>query len=365
MPELLIYLLKANLAITLFYVGYRLLLHKLTFYNLNRFYLLFALVFSFVYPLPGAAEWFQRSERGLPDELVYIIPDWQRIPADNLSWSSWIIGLIGLGAAWFTVRFFMRLLSLWGVHRRSAPAMWQWFSYRQVSGNIPPFSFWRNIYVNVHNHEEGELQEIFKHEKIHVDGLHTFDMLLVELCCTVSWFNPAMWLLRYAVRENLEFITDRCVLQTGVDKKAYQYSLLVMGRRLSKYPEVANGFNFNSLKKRIAMMNTGSSSRLQLSKYVVVIPAITVSVLIFTATSAYEHATDTFKVSAVQDGVKEEPLYIIDGKEGSPEEMRKLAPDDIQAINVWKGESSLQKYGAKGKNGVVEIATKKGGESGN
>ena len=53
------------------------------------------------------------------------------------------------------------------------------------------------------------------------------------------------------------------------------------------------------------------------------------------------------------------PLYIIDGKESSKAEMKKLSPKDIATIDVSKGKSAVKKYGKKAKNGVVEIVTKK------
>lgn len=48
-----------------------------------------------------------------------------------------------------------------------------------------------------------------------------------------------------------------------------------------------------------------------------------------------------------------EPLYIIDGKE--VEGFVDMDPDFIVSINVLKGDSAIEKYGNKGKNGVIEI----------
>ena len=55
----------------------------------------------------------------------------------------------------------------------------------------------------------------------------------------------------------------------------------------------------------------------------------------------------------------EKPIFIIDGKESTEENMKKLAPSDIESINVIKGEKALEEYGEKGKNGVIQITTKK------
>ena len=56
---------------------------------------------------------------------------------------------------------------------------------------------------------------------------------------------------------------------------------------------------------------------------------------------------------------KEKPLFIIDGKESSKKEVKKLNSKNIATIDVSKGEAARKKYGKKGENGVVEIITKK------
>jgi TonB family protein len=54
------------------------------------------------------------------------------------------------------------------------------------------------------------------------------------------------------------------------------------------------------------------------------------------------------------------PLFIVDGKEFDKSAAGELKPDDIKTVNVLKGEKATDKYGDKGKNGVVEIILKKG-----
>ena len=58
------------------------------------------------------------------------------------------------------------------------------------------------------------------------------------------------------------------------------------------------------------------------------------------------------------DGEKD-PLLIIDGKEAKNKKVEDLDPDTIESVSVLKGASAEKKYGDKGKNGVVEIITKK------
>lgn len=65
----------------------------------------------------------------------------------------------------------------------------------------------------------------------------------------------------------------------------------------------------------------------------------------------------TFKEGA---DVQANPLFILDGKEISKDEMSKISPASIESIDVLKDKSAMNKYGGKGKNGVVEITLKPG-----
>ncbi|WP_257669021.1 M56 family metallopeptidase [Parapedobacter tibetensis] len=425
MPDIMVYLLKANLSIILFYLGYRFLLRKLTFYNLNRFYLLFALVFSASYPLLDVASWIAKRKVVLPHEVDYLIVDWQPVPTETFSLWSWILTLVAMGSSWLMIRLLIRLVSLWQAHRASRPATWRQFRYRQIFGAILPFSFWRNIYLNAYRHDEKELAEIFTHEQVHVHGLHTLDVLLAELSSICCWFNPGVWLIRHAIQENLEFITDKRVLQEGVDKKNYQYSLLRIGQYAAKNPVLATNFSFRSLKRRIMMMNKKKSSKLNLGRYMLTAPVIAVFVLVFTITKAYERADHTVPESilleeesevpsstleqgdvvakqqerqthgvdpAPIDGDKlvdktnegvvadtsrkdtakinlrgdRQPLYILDGKPLEPGfDLKSLNPKNIERVDVFKDSSATTGYGAKGINGVVVITTKTANKEGN
>ncbi|MDZ4064299.1 MAG: TonB-dependent receptor plug domain-containing protein, partial [Coriobacteriia bacterium] len=54
------------------------------------------------------------------------------------------------------------------------------------------------------------------------------------------------------------------------------------------------------------------------------------------------------------------PIYVIDGeimKEG--DDINKIKPENIASITVLKDKSAVEKYGEKGKNGVIEVTLKK------
>lgn len=53
------------------------------------------------------------------------------------------------------------------------------------------------------------------------------------------------------------------------------------------------------------------------------------------------------------------PVYYLDGVRISENEMNSISPNDIESINVLKGDQAKKKYPGDGKNGVVVITTKK------
>jgi hypothetical protein len=67
--------------------------------------------------------------------------------------------------------------------------------------------------------------------------------------------------------------------------------------------------------------------------------------------------TDKNMVFISEDG--EKPLLYIDGKEASDKTMKDIKPETIEKMEVYKGPKAVEKYGEKGKNGVIMITTKK------
>ena len=54
------------------------------------------------------------------------------------------------------------------------------------------------------------------------------------------------------------------------------------------------------------------------------------------------------------------PLVVLDGVvQKADYDLKKVDPDNIQVVNVLKGQKATEKYGTKGASGVVEITTKK------
>lgn len=61
-------------------------------------------------------------------------------------------------------------------------------------------------------------------------------------------------------------------------------------------------------------------------------------------------------------GYKKDPLILIDGIEVSSTELARLQPDDIESFSILKDAAATSLYGARGANGVIQVATKEGQE---
>ncbi|TSD67153.1 M56 family metallopeptidase [Inquilinus sp. KBS0705] len=290
MPALFVFLFKVNIALLLFCAGYYLVLRHLTFYTLNRVYLVTAIIFSTLYPnidLTGFAQKHVAIAKPVQTVAIY----WQA-PAQTLikplahpNYWYWASVVFWAGAALLGIRLLVQLFSLYKLYRGSKPGTVNNHQVRLINGEAAPFSFWRSIYVNPANHTPTDLEAILQHEQVHVNGLHTVDILLAELSSIFYWFNPGIWLMKKAVRENIEFITDRKILNKGFDTKTYQYSLVNVSFN-SNTPGIVNHFNISTIKKRIIMMNAKRSSRFTLTRYVFVVPAVVALLLVFTLTKA-------------------------------------------------------------------------------
>jgi bla regulator protein blaR1 len=287
MPEFFTFLLKVNIALVLFCMGYYVVLGKLTFYTLNRAYLITAILFSSVYPFIDLSVLAQQHQDIVaPVQNVVII--W-KAPAEQFvkqaAYWNWLEIAFWTGVAVFAARLLFQMVSLYRIYAKSTVKEINGQTVRVVKGDISPFSFWKSIYVNPDKLSTTDLKNVLAHEQVHVDEWHTLDILLTEISVIFYWFNPGIWMMKRAVRENIEFITDRKILQKGMDSKVYQYSLLNITFN-QPAPAITSNFNFSTLKKRIQMMNAKRSSKITLTRYAFLVPVVVVCLFTFSLSKA-------------------------------------------------------------------------------
>ncbi|GAB3587503.1 M56 family metallopeptidase [Hymenobacter daeguensis] len=355
MHAILLYLLKANAVLLLFAAVYFGLLRRLTFFTLNRAYLLFALLFAAVYPaLPVPALLPAEATPAIFFPVVGNPGAAAALPAAAAPAADWAavgVALYGAGAAVWLGRLLLQLLSLARLRRASRPAVVQGLPVRVLPGDISPFSFGSTIYLNPAQHPGPELAAVLRHEQVHVRQWHTVDVLLAQLMQAVAWCNPAAWLLRRALLDNLEYLADHAVLETGlVDRRAYQYSLLRLSHSASGLSLVSH-FTFPTLKNRVLMMNSPASATVRLGRYLVVLPLLL-------GTLALNAQADPSGAHSARLALTGNPVYYVDGKLTGADWSEKIKPDEIASVNVLKAEQARRLFGGEAAGGAVIITTK-------
>ena len=186
----------------------------------------------------------------------------------------WLFYCYLFGVVLFGARFLLQLTVLL-YQSYSRPVIKDGrFRIVEISGNRAPCSFGNTIFINPEKYDWETYNQILIHEKIHVSGHHTLDILLAEVALVIQWFNPFAWLYRREVENNLEFLTDANVLlDQAIERSAYQLSLLRVSAPHLPF-SITNNYNQSLLKRRIVMMNSQRSSLSTVWKYFFLLPLL-------------------------------------------------------------------------------------------
>ncbi|MEZ4722092.1 MAG: M56 family metallopeptidase [Flavobacteriales bacterium] len=259
------YLIEANIAFSIFFLAYVVLLRQLTHFSWNRLYLLLSLLISALIPcisipVESSTEFFPSvllpavyvnhvyTEIGIQISLMSII-----------YWTGVVVGLL-----WLLVSA-IRILRL---SRNSVEQEHISNTYLASEGNHA-FSFFNSILIG--NRINAELRDmILNHESIHQRQMHSVDVIVYALARVFFWFNPLVHWAALEVSTNHEYLADEHSLKTfGTD---YQYSLLNQALDTRVFA-LSNSFYKKSLiKNRIIMMNTKRSSGWSKTVYSLMIP---------------------------------------------------------------------------------------------
>jgi len=309
---MIVYIVSVALILFACLVFYQVLLHKETFFRLNRFMLLACLVLAFALPLIHVPQQWSFRKAGtvlnpasfLPAETVTGQPvpihsdtpsaiqkndsvQTQKSIFRDLSFIDVLVWVYWIGVAIFGVNFIVQLLTL--IYRSYSLPFIQDGRFRivELSGDQAPCSFANSIFINPEKYEWETYSQILLHEKIHIEQGHSYDIVLAEVALIFQWFNPFAWLYRKAVEDNLEFLTDNELLaHKEVDPGSYQLSLVKVSA--PHFPvSLTTNYNQSILKKRLIMMNAKKSNLNTTWKYLFILPVLIVCVCFLNEPSAY------------------------------------------------------------------------------
>lgn len=265
------YLIQCNLYLVLFYVFYWLLLRKETFNQYNRLYLVLSGLAALLIPLWN----------------LEIIQAWFITSKTTQLLQSLSLGTVTLrneGAApVFDWQQALQIVYAVGCALAGAKLIWNiWSLYHYMEHADKPtkaFTFLGNIVVSEHVAAD---DIIYKHEQVHAEQYHSFDILFFEIMGIFFWFNPVIYAYKAAIKNVHEFIADE-LASTMLGSK-YQYAQLLFSEQFQTHPSVlvSNFFSKATLKQRIIMLNKEKSKKVAVLKYGLTAPLF-VAMLVFTA----------------------------------------------------------------------------------
>ena len=297
MSALLLYSIKSAIVLTLLYLPYMLMLRRESFFRFNRLMLLSILLLSLVLPLCNIsalsldhqpvvqAAQLQMLELGIP---IHVLPEVQVLADGATSYETsrfsvfllvsliYIIGMVAL-----------LLMRLWQIGRLQfglkQGVLWhndeQGVRIYCHSGDVTPFSWMKNIVINEKDYDEAG-REIVLHEMGHIQGHHSWDVVLLTLVQMLQWWNPLCYVLGISLRDVHEYEADNFVLEHGVSAQGYQLLLIRKAVGSGSYA-FANSFNHSLTKKRITMMKKSKSNPWMRSKALYVIPVAALALSAF------------------------------------------------------------------------------------
>ena len=148
------------------------------------------------------------------------------------------------------------------LHRHNSVAPFAWCGYIMM-----PRRDW---------YEFGQM--IVRHEKAHIECRHWIDLLFMQAAIIITWYCPAIWLLRNELHTLHEYEADSRVLASGIKREEYQIFLIkkTVGAR---FATLSNCLNHSSLKKRITMMLSSKPTGKARVRAFVMVPAMALALI--------------------------------------------------------------------------------------
>jgi TonB-dependent SusC/RagA subfamily outer membrane receptor len=380
MENFLLYLAKVALSMGAFFLVYLALFQNQKQFLFNRIYLPVSLVISFLIPLITftKVQYIQPTLISNANNFAYLPDAVYEEPVFTLEWYHYLIGIYCIGIVIFLFNLLTGHIKAINIISKSRNKKLYNININLTKKDVHPFSFFKRIVLSENTMDNPNLEMIIDHEKVHVNENHTIDILIAEILFLFQWFNPFAWLIRDAMRTNLEYLADDKVTQKH-NAETYQLAMVGLAHKQNIAPFLT-ALNGSQLKNRIIMMKKKTENRYSLLKQLVVLPLLALLIMsmsnkevkteIAPQNNLLTEISDSGNNGASVEGLKVSkdiladtiPLYVINGKVINGK-IKDIPADNIESMDVLKGKAAIAAYGDKGKNGVVIIKTKDNDEN--
>jgi hypothetical protein len=284
MEAFVVYQLKSALCLGLLVIVFLLFARNLTFYRLNRIFLLSAIALSALIPAIHL-----NLGHAKPAGMATVILDTLFVQdtyttsgtGHGIDWTHLFaygyVSVALLFAGFFIYQLTGLFSLIWknGIHRREG--------YFQViiPEKLPAFSFFHILFISDSVSADDRENPVISHEMAHAKQMHSADVLLFELVKIVQWFNPFVYIAQRLLKETHEYLADEAVLEQNSDSAGYR--LLLLSQVFGIQPGISNYFNHSLIKKRFAMMTKEKSPLIRQIRYLLVLPVAVLLLLLFSS----------------------------------------------------------------------------------
>ncbi|HWZ36389.1 MAG TPA: M56 family metallopeptidase [Mucilaginibacter sp.] len=361
----IIYVWQVSACMGVFYGFYFLLLRRLTFFALNRWYLITTLILSFVIPLltitvhketaPIVIQKAVIVNQALPSSGFQVTEPVKQA-GHSIDW----IQVVEIAYLVITVALFIKLVITIGRFfyrlRKASVTRIAGVKIIKGTGGIINGSFFNYILLDGKDLSTQEIEQVMEHEMLHVKRRHSVDRIIVRLAQVVLWFNPFVYRYAQAIEENHEFEVDH-EIGRRVDKRSYADMLLHLS--VNNQDILFNSFSKVPLKRRITMLFTKPTNYMNKVIYLLVLPVVMISFLAF-ARFKNDVQTEQYSVVGGVELLNDDFKVVIDGKTYDRDIVYKISNSCIKSVKIMPVAPRVEVVNRKWADAVVNIKTKNG-----
>ncbi len=285
---LITYLLQVTVCMACFFGFYMIALQRETTFRTNRAYLISTVLISLILPWIKIYVDLWSAKAFISNSQVFLgsyVDSFQAItitaPASySLHWTEIFTAGYFVFALIFGIRFCVEILKIYNIYRTGQSIVVRGHKC-MLSPNVKtPFSFFNTIYLPAaHQFSAEELAEVIRHERSHIIGRHSVDIILMEMIGVILWINPMVYLYRRKLRELHEYLADAEVIRHH-HWESYA-TFLISQKNYGLQNTLSNQLVYSQLKNRLIMMTKKPSSMLSKIKYAGMLPILMIALVLF------------------------------------------------------------------------------------
>ena len=285
---MLLYLLKSAICLLLLLGFYKFFLESEKMHRFNRFYLLFAVCFSFLIPVIPAGYTFtgeinsmEMLDLTLRNTVTISLVEGSQNPFLFINWTTILWIAYAMVCLLLLIRFSRNIYQFEKKAKGAPKRSFKSATLCLLKEKTLPHTFLNRIYINEDDYNNHRIvPQILEHEFAHANQGHSYDIILIELLSIVFWIIPILKIYKKAIQLNHEFLADEAVNNQFKKVKNYQHLLLgFQPQREQIY--LASNINFYLTKKRLKMMTKKSSKRKKIAYMTGVIPLFIALLMLF------------------------------------------------------------------------------------